>query len=190
MEEKEHMLLKDYEMTVTPPECLPSEVTVTATIEFEDDLTELLPYLNAELGPCVYEANVPFLRLYKDGRPIAVYPQKIFIAGLRDEDDANEMFRWIRDTVNSVACRKGEIEPSCWSLSEIKPLDVFKLLPRTNCAECGMSTCMAFAAAIANGEAGPDDCPALSEDQHPEMRSQVLTLLGKGLQKKRVEQRP
>ncbi len=41
------------------------------------------------------------------------------------------------------------------------PLEVYRLLPRTNCGECGISTCLAFAAAVLKGEKRPDDCPAL-----------------------------
>ncbi len=172
------MLLEDYTMAVSPPECLPSAVVVTATIEFDDDLTELLPYLNAELGPCIYEPEVPFLRFRKEGTPIAIYPKRIFIAGLRDEDQANEVFAWVRETINSVSERREEIEPSTWSLSQLRPLDLFKLLPRTNCGECGQSTCMAFAAAIANGEAVPDACPPLSEDEWMEKHRKLSELLG------------
>lgn len=172
-------LLEVYEMTVAPPECLPSAIAVTATIEFDDDLTELLPYLNAEVGPCVYEAGVPFLRFNKGGIPIGVYPRKVFIAGLRDEEEAKEVFEWVRETINSVSRRKEQIEPSYWSLSELKPLDIFKLLPGTNCGECERSTCMAFAAAVAGGEVGPDDCPALLEDRWSVNRARLLGLLGK-----------
>jgi len=178
-EKRMQSLLKVYRMVVAPPECLPSEVRVTATAEFDDDLSELLPYLNAVFGPCVFDSDVPFLRFKKDGRPIAIYATRIAIAGLRDENEAREVFEWIRETVNSVSRRRGEIEPSYWSLSQVKPLDIFKLLPRTNCGDCGKSTCMAFAAALANGEAGMDDCPPLSDEQSAAQRSQLLKLFGK-----------
>ena len=173
------MMLEQYRMTVSPPECLPSEIRVTATVEFEDDLTELLPYLNAELGPCMYDRDVPFLRLNRLGKLIVFYPKRIGIAGLRDEDEAQEVFEEIRKTINSVSLRKERINPSHWSLSDVKPLDIFKLLPRTNCGECGKSTCMAFAAALAIGEAGMDDCPPLSDKASAAQRSQLLTLFGR-----------
>jgi ArsR family metal-binding transcriptional regulator len=175
------MLLKNYRMDVTPPECLPSAVTVAAVIEFNDDLTELLPYLNTELGPCVYEANIPFLRFRRGGKTIAIYPNKIAISPLRDEDEAKEVFQWVRETINSISNRKDEITPSTWSLSQLKPLDIFKLLPRTNCGKCKRPTCMAFAAAIASGDANPNSCPALKEDQWMENRLQLLKLFGKGI---------
>lgn len=50
-------------------------------------------------------------------------------------------------------------------MSRIKtPLEVYALLPKTNCGECGVSTCMAFAAAIIKHEKRPADCPHLDED--------------------------
>lgn len=172
------MLLEEYRISVAPPECLPTAVMVTATVEFDDDLSELLPYLNAEVGPCVYEPDVPFLRFRRNDKVVAVYPKKIFATGFRDEDEAREVFEEIRELINSVAERKDEIEPSYRSLSELKPLDIFKLLPRTNCGACGRSTCMAFAAAIASGEAVPEDCPPLFEEEWAEKRHQLLSLLG------------
>jgi acetyl-CoA decarbonylase/synthase gamma subunit (EC 2.1.1.-) len=45
------------------------------------------------------------------------------------------------------------------SIREISPIDVYKLLPRTNCAECGEANCMAFATKVVNGEAFIEGCP-------------------------------
>lgn len=38
-------------------------------------------------------------------------------------------------------------------------------LPRTNCRECGQPTCMVFATLVARGVKGPEDCPALKEEE-------------------------
>src|SRR3972149_10339998 len=43
-------------------------------------------------------------------------------------------------------------------------LDIFKLLPRTNCGECGVPTCMAFAMKLAAKNAELAACPYVSED--------------------------
>jgi acetyl-CoA decarbonylase/synthase complex subunit gamma len=43
-------------------------------------------------------------------------------------------------------------------------LDIFKLLPRTNCGECGVPTCMAFAMKIAQKKAELSSCPHASEE--------------------------
>jgi len=42
-------------------------------------------------------------------------------------------------------------------------LEIFKLLPKTNCKKCGMPTCLAFAMALAQKRANLDDCPDVSE---------------------------
>jgi len=42
-------------------------------------------------------------------------------------------------------------------------LEIFKLLPKTNCKKCGMPTCLAFAMALAQKRVKLDDCPDVSE---------------------------
>ena len=41
-------------------------------------------------------------------------------------------------------------------------LDIFKLLPKTNCKKCGQPTCLAFAMALAQKKVGLDQCPDAS----------------------------
>jgi acetyl-CoA decarbonylase/synthase complex subunit gamma len=43
-------------------------------------------------------------------------------------------------------------------------LDIFKLLPKTNCGDCGVPTCMAFAMKLAQKKADLADCPHASEE--------------------------
>jgi acetyl-CoA decarbonylase/synthase complex subunit gamma len=42
-------------------------------------------------------------------------------------------------------------------------MDIFKLLPRTNCRDCGQATCLAFAMLMAQKKAKLEDCPHVSE---------------------------
>jgi hypothetical protein len=50
-------------------------------------------------------------------------------------------------------------------MSKIKtPLEVYSLLPKSNCRDCGVSTCMAFAAAVIRQEKQLADCPFLDAD--------------------------
>lgn len=43
-------------------------------------------------------------------------------------------------------------------------LDIYKLLPKTNCRKCGFATCLAFAMQLAKKAVGVDKCPYLSEE--------------------------
>ncbi len=55
------------------------------------------------------------------------------------------------------------------------PLEVYKLLPKSNCGQCRVSTCMAFAAAIIKEEIRLVDCPHLDKD--------TLERFGKNIEK-------
>jgi hypothetical protein len=44
------------------------------------------------------------------------------------------------------------------------PLEVYKLLQKSNCGQCGISTCMAFAAAVIKQEKQLAECPHLDAD--------------------------
>ncbi len=43
-------------------------------------------------------------------------------------------------------------------------LDIYKLLPKTNCRKCGFPTCLAFAMQLAKKSVGLDKCPYLSQE--------------------------
>ncbi|HUW33663.1 MAG TPA: acetyl-CoA decarbonylase/synthase complex subunit gamma [Planctomycetota bacterium] len=43
-------------------------------------------------------------------------------------------------------------------------LDIFKLLPKTNCGECKRATCLAFAVQLAAKKASLDECPHASDE--------------------------
>lgn len=43
-------------------------------------------------------------------------------------------------------------------------LDIFKLLPKTNCGDCGVPTCMAFAMKLAQKKSELKECPHASEE--------------------------
>jgi len=43
-------------------------------------------------------------------------------------------------------------------------IQIFKLLPKTNCGECGVPTCLAFAMNLAAGKAELTSCPYISEE--------------------------
>lgn len=50
-------------------------------------------------------------------------------------------------------------------------LDIFKLLPKTNCKKCGKPTCLAFAMAMAQKKANLDECPDVSEESKSKLGS-------------------
>jgi Domain of unknown function (DUF3786)/Putative Fe-S cluster len=53
-------------------------------------------------------------------------------------------------------------------------VDIYKLLPRTNCGACGTPTCFGFAAKVAAGLASITSCPTASEAVRQELAADEL----------------
>ena len=43
-------------------------------------------------------------------------------------------------------------------------MEIFKLLDKSNCRECNKPTCLAFAAAVYQGQKQLDECPHLEKE--------------------------
>lgn len=67
-------------------------------------------------------------------------------------------------------------------------IQIFKLLPKTNCKECGVPTCLAFAMNLASGKAELDSCPYVSDEARAQLAEASAppirpVVLGKGVRK-------
>jgi acetyl-CoA decarbonylase/synthase complex subunit gamma len=62
-------------------------------------------------------------------------------------------------------------------IKELSPLDVYKLLPRTNCKECGEENCMAFATKVVNREVSLEKCPPLLTKKYEKSYKQLKEML-------------
>jgi len=67
-------------------------------------------------------------------------------------------------------------------------IQIFKLLPKTNCKECGVPTCLAFAMNLASGKAELDSCPYVSDEARAQLAEASAppirpVAIGKGVRK-------
>jgi len=67
-------------------------------------------------------------------------------------------------------------------------IQIFKLLPKTNCKECGVPTCLAFAMNLASGKAELDACPYVSDEARAQLAEASAppirpVVVGKGVRK-------
>lgn len=85
--------------------------------------------------------------------PCLADPGKIMVIG--ETDAAVEagliLLAAMSDLLNQTWARRDEIEPRPEGCRVPRPLDVYELLPRTNCRACGEPTCMAFAFGLLEG---------------------------------------
>lgn len=62
-------------------------------------------------------------------------------------------------------------------IKDLSPIDVYMLLPRTNCKECGEANCMAFATKVVNRELSIESCPPLLEKKHKRAYGKLQEML-------------
>lgn len=157
------MLIEDYDIEVTTPACDSSSPTFVAKVVLKNDISEALPYVNGTVGKGEFIPGIPVLVFKEGGRKYALRSDQIAISSITDRDEADREARAIIERINALWENRANLEPSFDTWKKPGVLEVLKLLPRTNCRECGLDTCMAYAAKLAEGKKGLEDCPALNE---------------------------
>jgi ArsR family metal-binding transcriptional regulator len=121
----------------------------------------VLPYLNTVLKGHQYITDPPSLTLKFDGKLITIYSQEIAINIVKDTAEADNILEWLKQEINDTWKRRDQIKPSFSVAQKPGILNILKLLPKTNCKECGESTCLVFASLVTEGKKRPEDCPQL-----------------------------
>ncbi|MFZ5448416.1 MAG: (Fe-S)-binding protein [Thermodesulfobacteriota bacterium] len=151
-----------------------------AIATFNADISPAFPFVNAELGGWDYDQNNQVLLLkLSDGKWITLHSNKIAIRGIRDLEEAQALLTWIQTQINEIYERREHITPRFVSQAGLKVIEILKLLPMTNCKGCGYQTCMAYAAALREGEISLADCPPLREEKYREKREKLQSYLEK-----------
>jgi len=158
-------LIEDYDFELSTPECDLGSPLYRANVSLGSDISEVLPFVNGTLEKAEFIPGIPVLVWTEDGHRYALRPREIAVSTITDRDHAREVVTEIVGRINSIWDRHGEIEPSYESYERPKVLDILKLLPGTNCGECGLPTCMAFADALAKDRKVLEECPALRGDE-------------------------
>ncbi len=171
------MLLRSYTKEIFRPECNPSFQSLHCIAHLDQDVAEALPYLNATLGGFDYLKDPPAVTFRVHGKIITVHPREIAVNALRDEEEADKILEWLKREINDAWGNRDKIRPSYDGAPKPKILEILKLLPKTNCGECGKPTCMVFAVKIAEGAKAPEDCPRVSSEKKDEL-SKYLSPFG------------
>lgn len=164
------MFLKEYRKEIFRPECNPNFQSVHCIAHLERDISDVLPYLNAVLGGSTYIQHPPSVTFKVHGKLITVYSQRIAINALKDEEDADKVLEWLRQEINETWEKREEIKPSFQGIAKPQIIEILKFLPRTNCRECGQTTCMVFASLAAEGGKGPEDCPRINDQDKKKLQ--------------------
>jgi ArsR family metal-binding transcriptional regulator len=157
------MLLTGYVKKISRPECMPNAVSLHCHAYLNEDISEALPYLNAELGGDQYCNDPPEVMLHHYGKIIKVGAREIAVNALKDEEEADQILEWLTTEINQAWENRADITPRFTGKSKPKLMEILKLLPKTNCRKCSQPTCMVFASQVVEGGRGPEHCPEMTE---------------------------
>jgi ArsR family metal-binding transcriptional regulator len=156
--------------------CMADETKLRFIAQFDRDISEVMPYLNARLKGAAYTPAIPSIGFPLGYRMVTLYGTRLAVGKTDEILDTWRTMARVKDLVNETWSRRETIEPCTEPRQPPQPLEIFKRLPRTNCRDCGQPTCMAFAARLARGEAVLTECPHLYSRGNEEMRTALLTL--------------
>lgn len=143
-------------------------------------LDGVLP-LVAAVAPNVISFNpaAGTLTLRRQPGFITFYPDRVMITPVQDAEEGLELLGTVRDLVNQCWDHRDTIQPVTAARRAPRPLDVWALLPQTNCKLCGEATCMAFAFMLLQSRRTLEECPFLITDAAlADRRPQLVALIG------------
>ena len=135
-----------------------------ARFDVERDLAPLFPYINAVAEDAQYYERPEYIKFMLQGHLCAFYPRQGLFAPVADLNEATDFLSQLLTFVEYIEQRRNGLKPNHKRYRPVSPLDIFRLLPGTNCKACGHATCLAFAAALSRQKAKVMACPYIS---HP-----------------------
>ncbi|WP_022667538.1 LuxR C-terminal-related transcriptional regulator [Desulfospira joergensenii] len=155
--------------------------TVMACFWFEQDIRFLFPYINAVAQNCEFHENLGLLRFEFEGSCCVLYPDKCIISPLEDHEHAKAFVEKLMGFLNAVLEKKKEIPPKFRPFEQTPVTKIIKILPGTNCGECGLKTCMAFAAMLSKQKIRPSECPHMVRPVREQITYPVMDEQGRQL---------
>ena len=137
-------------------------------------LDEVIPYLATLPGVIAYNPFTCTLTFRRQPGFMSLRPDKAYITQVKNPAEGLELLEALKDAINTVWENRASLSPVTKLRSAPRHLDIWSLLPRTNCKKCGELTCLAFAVALVKGHRSLEECPPLLTESMFEERRTTL----------------
>jgi len=128
-------------------------------------LDEVMPYLATLPGIIAYNPDARTLTFRRQPGFLTLYPEQIYFTQVKDVDQGLSLLTALTEAINSTWEHRHELVAVTRRRRAPRPLDVWTLLPQTNCKQCGEATCMAFAFGLLQQQHVMSECPPLQSDK-------------------------
>lgn len=173
-------LIKDYRCELAEAGCAPGSGLYALKVSLTRDVSAVLPYLNAVFENTRYDHDNHILICEENKRGYAFRATDIRVSGILDVSDVPQVAQEVVDRVNQVWQERDRITPNYNESKLPTVIDIYQLLPKTNCKQCGYLTCLAFAAELRTDLGLLANCPPLMQSEHTSTREGVEALFSPG----------
>lgn len=156
------MYLDAIALTRTHP-CLAERGKIVVVGQPESALDDVLPYLATLPGVIAYNPLLPALTFRRQPGFLTLYGDRVTFTQVRDVQEGLALLAALVEAINTIWEHRHELVAIKERRRPARPLDIYALLPQTNCKRCGEATCMAFAFALLQQKRALQECPALHE---------------------------
>ena len=132
-----------------------------ARFQLSNDLSPLFPYINAVADRARLFEKPVYIKFVLEKRLCAFYASEGAFTPVGDMAQALQFLQKLFDYIEDISKRSGSLIPSHKKFKPSSALDIYRLLPGSNCRICGYPTCMAFAAALSRQNTSIVNCPYL-----------------------------
>ena len=157
------MFLDTITLVKTIP-CLAEPDRIIVVGKPSQPLIEIIPYLATLPDVIVYNPETCTLTFRRQHGFMTLSSDKIYITKVKDVDEGLELLKVLTDAINATWAHRAELVAVTAARTAPRLLDIWTLLPQTNCQQCGEATCMAFAAALLQQKKLLTECPVLVSD--------------------------
>ncbi len=127
-------------------------------------LDDVLPYLATLPGIIAWNPDALTLTFRRPHGFMTLYSDKVYITQVVDTAEGLSLFDALKEAVNTVWEKRAELIAMTAKKRAPRHLDIWELLPRSNCGQCGVATCLAFAVLLIQQKRSLRDCLPLQQD--------------------------
>ncbi|MGC8998938.1 MAG: (Fe-S)-binding protein [Candidatus Bathyarchaeia archaeon] len=172
-----------YEISITEKTpCLLEPRKLQITAQADKPLSEIVPILFLAIPHSQYAKAFGSVTFLIDGKLVTVYSDGKIKLGcvLREEIALRllEKLKVVLDKAYEYYERHGSPDPKLLEAKQkLNPIEIYRLLPKINCKECGEQGCFPFAVKLANGEKTLQECTQIQQPKYTVNREQLEKMI-------------
>ncbi len=144
--------------------CTADSMRIKFIAQADKPLGDILPILylyipnanySEKLGCLTYTYQMHLITIFSTG--------KISMTYVKDENEAEQLMKEVKNLINRAIIyfrNYGKPDEKLLNIKkQINPIQIYKILPKTNCKKCGEESCYAFSVKLFSGKKNLRDCP-------------------------------